>query len=86
MDREVPVACVALDLKYGRDSPTVLRGEPARVELHPVDHVDVEDGENAPEMERGEDRHPVEQDQVLILRPSPHVEGCGEVGRRHHTR
>ncbi len=60
----------------------MLRREAAGLELDAVDHVGVEDGEEPAQVEGGEDRHPVEQDQVLVLRAAPHVEGRREVRRR----
>ena len=62
-----PLPGIGFDIQYRRDASAVLRGKASRLELDAVDHVGVEDGEQAAEMERAEHGHAVEKDEVLVL-------------------
>ena len=82
---EPAVPGITLDLQNRRDPSAVLGSESAGLERRPVEHVSVEHREEAAEMERAEYRHPIQKNEVLVVRAPTDVEGRGEVRRGHHA-
>ena len=56
------------------------------MQLRPLDHVGVEDREDAQHVEGVEDGNAIEQDQVLVRRAAAHVEGGPDLRYPRHAR
>ena len=80
------VAVAAADLQHGRDAAAILGRNRALVEFHVVDHVGIEQRQDAEHMVRIVDRPFVEQDEVLVGRTAAHVEAAGSLAHRLDTR
>ena len=86
VDPELSVPGIALDGQHRRDPPAVLGREASGLQFDPVHHVRVEHGEDAPQVERVEDRHLVEEDEVLVGGAAADVERRREVRNGSHAR
>ena len=88
----VPPFAVALAVLHHQDrgqAVAVAGREPAGQQGHPLDHVRIEHAHRAAEQleaVRVEDRHPVDDDEVLVGAAAAHVELAGEVCPGHHPR
>ena len=76
-------------VEHGRHAVPPEGGEGAREEVDAVDHLRIEDAEDAGqvlEMERREELETIEGDQHLVVPPAPDVEasGCLVAGRCRH--
>ena len=85
VDSELPVPGVGDHVQHGRHPAAVLGGEAAGLQLGPSHHVGIEYREDAAQVEGVEDRHSVEEDEVLVRGSAPNVEGRREVGHRGHA-
>ena len=79
------VTLPAVDVEYRGDTSAILGGDAALVQLHVLHHVGVEDGEEAEQVGRVIDRAVVEEDQVLVRRPAPHVKAARGLAHRLHA-
>ena len=79
------VTLPAVDVEHGGDTSAILGGDAALVQLHVLHHVGVEDGEEAEQVGRVIDRAVVEEDQVLVRRPAPHVKAARGLAHRLHA-
>ena len=86
IDSEVAVSGIARDRQYRRYAAAVLGRESPGLQLDALHHVRVEDGEDAAQMKRIEDRNLVEKDQVLVRGSAPDVESRRKIRHRGHAR
>ena len=83
---DIPVPHIRLHREDRRHAAPVLGREAARLQFGALHHVGVEDREDPAQVKGVEDGDVVQEDQVLVRRSTPHIEGRGEVGDRGHAR
>ena len=80
------VAVVGGDVYYAREASAEMGGEAALVHRHVLDGVGVEGREETTEVVDVVERHPVEQEQVLVGTAAAHIETAGALGARLDAR